>query len=262
VDSDNDNTEIGEPVAGAQDNVDSDGHIDVPVDEVSDDDGDKADGDEDDGYDGTWDDLLVKIARDTATTKTLAAIAVGVLIIGMTALGFLVRANNNNNTKSVAASASTTSTTAPMPSVAGQPCVAMAEPLPAGAPPMDIVVGPPPTSLVVKDIKEGTGATVAATDTVNVNYVIEACSTGQIISASYTSGASTPEAIALANVAIPGLAPGVTGMKVGGQRLIGIPSDQAFGAQGRPPAIAPDEAIWIVVDLVSITPTTPSTGTP
>lgn len=267
MENDSDDTELDEPVTGENDDlgtdVDSDDRVSGPVADTPDDTDDSGGASDDDGNDDdddAWDDLLVKIARDTATTKTLAAIAVGVLIIGMTALGFLVRANNDNNSRAtpIAASGSTTSTTEAMASVADQPCVALVDPLPAGAPPMDIVVGPAPTSLVVKDIKEGTGATVAANDTVNVNYVVAACSTGKIVDSSYKSGTSTPSPISLASV-IPGFAQGVTGMKVGGQRLIGIPSDQAFGAQGRPPTIAPDEAIWFVVDLVS---TAPTTGTP
>jgi peptidylprolyl isomerase len=40
-------------------------------------------------------------------------------------------------------------------------------------------------------------------------------------------------------------------MKVGGQRLLGIPPDLAYGSGGRP-GIAPDETLWFVVEVVSV----------
>jgi peptidylprolyl isomerase len=39
-------------------------------------------------------------------------------------------------------------------------------------------------------------------------------------------------------------------MQVGGQRLLGIPAEQAYGAQGSPPNIGPNEALWFVVEIV------------
>ena len=41
-------------------------------------------------------------------------------------------------------------------------------------------------------------------------------------------------------------------MKVGGTRLLGIPADLAYGAQGYPPDIAPDEALWFVVQVKDV----------
>ena len=43
-------------------------------------------------------------------------------------------------------------------------------------------------------------------------------------------------------------------MKVGGQRLIGIPRDEAYGAKGGWTTIAPDEVLWFVVELTVVTP--------
>jgi hypothetical protein len=200
------------------------------------------------------DDLLLQIARNTATTRTLAAALLVVMLVGLVLLGILVVRRTSSLTTTAAPTTTTTasgSDAQATPSVAGQPCVATADPLPAGAPAVDVVVGPPPTELVVKDLKEGTGATVAATDTVTVNYIVQACSSGKIIDSSYQNG--SPATIALGQV-IPGFASGVTGMKVGGQRLIGIPSDQAYGPTGRPPTVAPDESIWFVVEVTAITP--------
>lgn len=130
-----------------------------------------------------------------------------------------------------------------------KPCVALADPLPAGAPEVPVQVGPPPTELVVEDLTTGTGAEVAATSTVTVDYIGVACSTGKIFDASYTTG--QPATFPLTGV-IPGWSQGLVGMKVGGTRLLGIPSDLAYGPDGYPPAIAPDEALWFVVELKSV----------
>ncbi len=175
------------------------------------------------------------------------------VVVASVVLGVLIR-TRDKNTGTATATTSTvapTSTVATLASVAGQPCVAMVDPLPTGAPPVDIVVGPAPTSLVVKDTKQGTGA--EATATVTVNYIGVACSTGKIFDTSYKGGTTTPVSFPVAQV-IPGFGKGVTGMKVGGQRLIGIPSDQAYGAKGGGTTIAPDEALWFVVELTAVTP--------
>jgi peptidylprolyl isomerase len=125
--------------------------------------------------------------------------------------------------------------------------VPIADPLPAGAPAVPVKVGPPPTQLVKEDLKEGTGATVGANDTVTVNYIGVSCSTGKIFDSSYSRG--QPATFGLTGV-IKGWTDGIPGMKVGGQRLLGIPPDQGYGAQGSPPDILPDETLWFVVEIV------------
>ncbi len=40
------------------------------------------------------------------------------------------------------------------------------------------------------------------------------------------------------------------GMNVGSRRLLGIPSDQAYGPTGQG-SIGPDEALWFVVAMVA-----------
>ena len=52
---------------------------------------------------------------------------------------------------------------------------------------------------------------------------------------------------------IPGWTQGLTGMKVGGSRLLGIPSDLAYGPNGQGD-IAPDEALWFVVEVTDAQP--------
>ena len=59
---------------------------------------------------------------------------------------------------------------------------------------------------------------------------------------------------------IPGWDQGVTGMKVGGRRELIIPPDLAYGAQGSPPAIAPDATLIFVIDLLDVKPGGPPNG--
>ncbi|MCA1692546.1 MAG: FKBP-type peptidyl-prolyl cis-trans isomerase [Actinobacteria bacterium] len=109
--------------------------------------------------------------------------------------------------------------------------------------------GPPPTALVKEDLKVGDGAEVSPGATITVQYIGVACSTGKIFDSSYSR--NQPATFPLSNV-IKGWQDGIPGMKVGGQRLLGIPGAQAYGPQGRPPSIAPDEALWFVVEVTEV----------
>ena len=51
---------------------------------------------------------------------------------------------------------------------------------------------------------------------------------------------------------IAGWDQGIVGMKTGGRRELIIPPDMAYGAEGRPPVIAPNETLVFVVDLIRI----------
>ena len=153
---------------------------------------------------------------------------------------------SSGGSKSSGADSGTSSSSAPAAgSAKGKPCVAVSDPLPAGAPEVPVQVGPAPKKLVIEDITPGTGAEVSASSTVVADYIGVSCSTGKIFDASYTTG--QPVTFPLSNV-IPGWQQGLVGMKVGGKRLLGIPSDLAYGPSGRDP-IAPDEALWFVVEL-------------
>ena len=145
----------------------------------------------------------------------------------------------------------TTTTTVPfVQSAAQKPCVAVTDPLPKGAPAVPVKVGPAPTVLVAEDLTPGTGADVVASSTVTVDYIGASCSTGKIFDSSYASG--QPATFPLSGV-IKGWSEGLVGMKAGGSRLLGIPSDLAYGPSGQQGAdIGPDEALWFVVDVKSV----------
>ncbi len=182
--------------------------------------------------------------------------AFGLILAIVIPISFLGGGSNDNKSKASATTLPTPTTTpsgtaanAGAGDAAGKPCVALKDPLPKGAPNVPIEVGPAPKTLIKKDIKIGTGAEVTAASTVNANYIGVACSTGKIFDSSWSRG--QPAEFPL-NGVIQGWQQGLPGMKVGGERLLGIPADEAYGATGSPPTIGPNEALWFVVDLVGV----------
>ncbi|HET8948939.1 MAG TPA: FKBP-type peptidyl-prolyl cis-trans isomerase, partial [Solirubrobacteraceae bacterium] len=104
---------------------------------------------------------------------------------------------------------------------------------------------------VVKDIKEGTGAEAKAGSNVTVQYVGTSFKNGRQFDASWDRGEPFSFQLGAGSV-IPGWDQGVQGMKVGGRRQLVIPPDLAYGPQGSPPAIGPNETLVFVIDLVSV----------
>jgi peptidylprolyl isomerase len=108
--------------------------------------------------------------------------------------------------------------------------------------------GPPPEDLVVVDIVEGEGVQVPAGATVTTHYVgVSWANDGQQFDASWDRG--TPIQFPLAGV-IQGWADGIPGMRVGGRRLLVIPPAKGYGAQSPTPAIAPNDALVFVIDMI------------
>ena len=188
------------------------------------------------------------LAKARARRRQAIVAALAVVVLGVV----VVFANSGDDSSEVATSGTTTAVPATAPSsTAGKTCVPVADPLPAGAPEVPVKVGPPPTQLVSEDLKVGTGAAVAPKDTVTVHYIGVSCSTGKIFDSSYSR--NQPATFPLTGV-IKGWTDGIPDMKVGGQRLLGIPPDQAYGAQGRPPTIGPSETLWFVVEVLETKP--------
>ena len=116
------------------------------------------------------------------------------------------------------------------------------------APTIGAPSGTPPTTLVTKDIIVGNGAEALPTSTMTVHYTLMAWSTGKVVESSWSSG--SPATFPLANVII-GWQQGIPGMKVGGRRLLVIPPDLGYGAQGGGP-IGPNETLIFVVDAIGV----------
>lgn len=118
-------------------------------------------------------------------------------------------------------------------------------------PEVEVPDGPPPKELQIDDITEGEGAEAAAGDTVTVEYVGVNYSNGEEFDSSW----ERPEPFSFqlgSGQVIPGWDQGIEGMKVGGRRELIIPPDLAYGKQGSPPAIGPNETLIFVVDLTDL----------
>jgi peptidylprolyl isomerase len=165
------------------------------------------------------------------------------LVVGIALVARATSGNGSSAASTTTTSLAPTSTTVPAP----KRCVAMQKPLPTNTPLVPVVVGKPPTKLVKRDLAVGTGAIVKPGATVTVNYVGVACSTGKIFGSSYGSG---PQPISLKQT-IKGWQRGIPGMRIGGERLLGIPPALGYGARGTSDgAVGPDEALWFLVQAV------------
>jgi peptidylprolyl isomerase len=128
-------------------------------------------------------------------------------------------------------------------------------------PTVTVPSGKPPTKLVIKDIVKGTGATAQAGDTVSVHYVGVSYANRKQFDASWDR--HQPFSFQLGGgMVIPGWDQGVVGMKVNGRRELIIPPALGYGAQGQPPAIAPNDTLVFVIDLLRVQPGSGGTTAP
>jgi peptidylprolyl isomerase len=111
--------------------------------------------------------------------------------------------------------------------------------------------GAPPRRLDKEDIVRGKGPKAQAGDTMIVNYVGVSFSTGEEFDASWDSGQTFPDTLGRGQV-MEGWERGLVGMREGGRRQLVIPPELGYGAEGRPPAIAPNETLVYVIDAVDI----------
>jgi peptidylprolyl isomerase len=134
----------------------------------------------------------------------------------------------------------------PTQNVSGLPSVSGAS---GSKPSIGAPTGGAPTTLQIKDIYEGSGAQAAADSTLEVHYTLMAWSSGQLVESSWDSGQTAT--FPLSGV-ILGWQQGIPGMKEGGRRLLVIPPDLGYGAQGAGGAIGPNETLIFVVDLIKV----------
>jgi FKBP-type peptidyl-prolyl cis-trans isomerase FkpA len=105
-----------------------------------------------------------------------------------------------------------------------------------------------PSGAIVKSIKEGTGASPAATDTVKVHYH-GTLTDGTVFDSSVKRG--EPATFPL-NGVIKCWTEGVQQMKVGGKAKLTCPADVAYGDRGAPPVIKPGSTLVFEVELLEI----------
>ncbi|RZU61404.1 FKBP-type peptidyl-prolyl cis-trans isomerase [Zhihengliuella halotolerans] len=116
-------------------------------------------------------------------------------------------------------------------------------------PEIDFPGDTPPEELVIDDLIEGTGTEVVPGTTVSAHYVGVSWSTGEEFDASWNRGTPLDFTVGVGQV-IKGWDQGLLGMKVGGRRRLEIPSAMAYGERGAGSAIAPNESLIFVIDLM------------
>ena len=102
------------------------------------------------------------------------------------------------------------------------------------------------SGVVFKSIKDGTGASPKASDTVKVNY------RGTFPDGKeFDASRGTPISFQL-NRVIPCWTEGVQRMKIGGKSKLTCPSNLAYGDQGSPPTIPGGATLVFEVELLGI----------
>src|SRR4051812_29188707 len=102
--------------------------------------------------------------------------------------------------------------------------------------------GKPPAKLTYVDVVPGTGAAAKSGDAVTVDYAGNSWSTGKEFDASWKTGQPFPVTLGQGAV-IKGWDQGLVGMKKGGRRLLVIPPELGYGAQGSGQTIKPNETL-------------------
>jgi len=103
--------------------------------------------------------------------------------------------------------------------------------------------------MIVNDVILGEGDEVKEGDTVEVNY-IGTLQNGQQFDNSYQKGQSFTFTVGEGKV-IAGWDEGIVGMKVGGQRVLVIPPEMAYGSKGYGP-IPKNATLVFIIELVAI----------
>jgi peptidylprolyl isomerase len=109
----------------------------------------------------------------------------------------------------------------------------------------------PPDTLQIEDIVKGKGPAAKNGDKVSMQYVGLTWSTSVEFDTSWDDGTPFPLTLGKGDV-IKGWDEGIVGMRKGGRRQLTIPADLAYGAQGSPPNIGPNECLRFIIDLVKL----------
>lgn len=103
--------------------------------------------------------------------------------------------------------------------------------------------------LIVNDVRLGEGEEVEDGDVVSVHY-IGTLKSGQQFDNSYLKGSPFSFEVGAGKV-IAGWDQGILGMKVGGQRILVIPAELAYGREGSGP-IPGNATLVFAIELISI----------
>ena len=106
----------------------------------------------------------------------------------------------------------------------------------------------PPAETTNSDIVVGTGEPAKSGQSVTVKYVGVNYATGAEFDSSWKTSCDNTFAFDIGGNVIPGFSKGVTGMQVGGRRLVVIPPKDGYGDQGP----VPGGTLAFIIDLVAI----------
>ena len=135
--------------------------------------------------------------------------------------------------------------------------VAMAAVLMTSIPGCDVSRGVRPfgrhqAGLVVRDLKVGSGAIAKAGRTLIVNYrMFVDDDPAYEVDGSYDDGQPFEFQLGAGQV-IAGWEVGLSGMRVGGERMLTIPPAWAYGARGMPGIIPPNATLVSTVELLDV----------
>ncbi len=119
-------------------------------------------------------------------------------------------------------------------------------------PVLSFPANPAPEDLGVQVLEQGSGDTVQAGDTIEVNYYGQ-CWGGSMFDNSYDRGSSISVPIGVGAV-IGGWDDGLVGKQVGSRVLLSIPPHLGYGPAGVPQAgIGGDDTLVFVVDIIDTT---------
>jgi peptidylprolyl isomerase len=180
----------------------------------------------------------------TCALIVLATAVAGCGSSSSTAQGIQLAPSSGETAAAVTATASSSTSTSAATSTSSTPLPAALKTKPKVVPPS----GPPPKTLVIKDLITGTGPAAKSGSTVSVQYVGVLYKGGKQFDASWDNGSGQPTSLPLSGV-IKGWQQGIPGMKVGGRRELIIPASLGYGAAGSPPKIPPNAALVFVIDL-------------
>ena len=108
-----------------------------------------------------------------------------------------------------------------------------------------------PSGVSWQDILPGTGALARAGDEVTVNYTARIAG-GRRIDSTHDRG--LPVTFQLGEAPLPGWDVGVAGMRVGGERVVIVPPDLAYGEEGVGDWIPPNATLVFLFELIEVGP--------
>ncbi|MEC7456750.1 MAG: FKBP-type peptidyl-prolyl cis-trans isomerase, partial [Actinomycetota bacterium] len=112
-----------------------------------------------------------------------------------------------------------------------------------------------PTELIITDITDGTGRSIAEGDTVWVDYTGIRSENGVEFDNSYDRGQPIAFTVGVGSV-ISGWDEGLIGAKAGGQRRLDIPADMAYGDNPPGGVIEAGDALTFMLEVRAVVPTT------